>query len=315
MLRLHLPSEQEIQRASLINGLARRTPLWRVEVDCPKTNVYLKLEALQPTGSFKVRGAVNALKQRHSEISSSGVVTPSAGNFGLSLAWAGRELGVRVKIAVPDDEDVPRRDALKKLGAKIERLPRDVWWQMMAMRRADVIEGTFIHPFADNHVIAGNATIAAEILEELPDPSAVVVPFGGGGLLAGIGPVMRRESPVTRVLGAESDTSKPLEAALRARRPTQVTHTPSFVDGIGSTGVQPEMWELLKRVVDGSVRASLAEIIAAIRLMMSRQHIVTEGAGAVAVAATLAGQAGTGDIVCIVSGGNIDPSVLRTVLE
>lgn len=313
-LRLPTAADVEAARAN-IAGYARRTPLWRLEADTPPgVNIWLKLETLQPTGSFKIRAAVNALKSRDPAMLKAGVLGASAGNFGLGLALAARQLGVPVTIVAPSTAAVSKAEALRALGATVIRVPFDDWWQVLTTRRFEGADGVFFHPVAEPEVVAGNATIGAEIVEDLPSFDAVVVPFGGGGLVSGIGSVVRRLAPGARMIVAESPSSQPAAAALAAGGPVAVTHTPSFVDGIGSTTVLAEMWPLVRETVDAAVIASFDEIAAAIRLLAARQHVIAEGAGAAPVAAALAGRAGQGDIVCIVSGGNLDPAKLATIL-
>jgi threonine dehydratase len=313
-LRLPGPADVEAARAN-IAGYARRTPLWRLDAPAPPgVNIWLKLETLQPTGSFKIRAAVNALKSRDPATLSAGVLGASAGNFGLGLALAARRLGVAVTIVAPQTAADSKAEALRALGATVIRVPFDEWWQVLTTRRFDGAEGVFFHPVAEPEVVAGNATIGAELVEDLPRFDAVVVPFGGGGLISGIGSVVRRLAPGARMLAVESPSSQPAAAALAAGGPVTVPHRPSFVDGIGSTTVLAEMWPLVRETVDGAVTASFDEIAAAIRLLAARHHIIAEGAGAAPVAAALAGRAGEGDIVCVVSGGNLDAAKLSTIL-
>jgi threonine dehydratase len=313
-VRLPTAAEVEAARAN-IAGVARRTPLWRLDADAPPgVTVWLKLENLQPLGSFKIRAAVNALKSRDPESLRGGVVGASAGNFGLGLALAAQSLGVAVTIVAPDTSAMTKTEALRALGARVVRVPFADWWQVLTTRRFAGAEGVFFHPVAETAVVAGNATIGAEIVEDLAAVDAVVVPYGGGGLISGIGSVMRRERPGVRMIAAEAETALPAAAALAAGGPTTVVHRPSFVDGIGSTTVLSEMWPLVGETMDAAVSVSLAEIAAAIRLLALRHRVIAEGAGAAAVAAALSGRAGKGDIVCIVSGGNLDASKLGPIL-
>ena len=312
-MRFPSPADVDAARAS-IAGVARRTPLWRLDADRPGVNVYLKLENLQPLGSFKVRAAVNAVKARDPATLSAGVLGASAGNFGQGLALAARRVGAPVTIVVPDSASENKSAALEALGATVIRVPFDDWWEIMTTRRFDGAKGVFFHPVADPAVVAGNATIGAEILEDLSDFDTVIVPFGGGGLVSGIGSVMRREKPGVRMLVVEAATSQPAAAALAAGRPVTVRHEQSFVDGMGSTTVLEEMWPLVREAADAALCVSLEEIAAAIRLLAAKHRVIAEGAGAASVAAALSGRAGEGDVVCIVSGGNIDASKLGTIL-
>jgi threonine dehydratase len=316
MSAVRLPTAAEVDAARVnIAGVARRTPLWRLDAETPPgVNIWLKLENLQPLGSFKIRAATNALKSADPESLKGGVLGASAGNFGLGLALAARSLGVPVTIVAPETAAETKAAALRGLGATVIRVPFDDWWQVLMTRRFDGASGMFFHPVAEAEVVAGNATIGAEIVEDLDAFDTVVVPFGGGGLISGIGSVMRRLRPGVRMIAAESQSSQPVAAALAAAAPVTVPYTPSFVDGIGSTTVLAEMWPLVRETVDAAVCASFAEIAEAIRLLALRHRIIAEGAGAAAVAAALTGRAGKGDIVCIVSGGNIDVSKLSVIL-
>jgi threonine dehydratase len=313
---LTLPTGEDVAAArGNIRDFAVRTPLLKLNAGTAGVNIYLKLENLQPLGSFKIRPALNVLKTMDPARLRRGVLTASAGNFGQGLAFAAREIGVPATVVVPDGSAVNKANALAELGAKVIRLPFDEWWTVLTTRSFAGEDGVFIHPVAESAVIAGNATIGAEIIEDQPHFDAVVVPFGGGGLVSGIGSVMRRLKPDVRMIVAESEAAQPAAAALRNGRPVRVPHIQSFVDGMGSTTVLEEMWPLVRATVDGAACASFAEITAAIRLLAGRHHIIAEAAGAASVAAAMAGQAGTGNIVCIVSGGNIDAPKFGAILN
>ena len=312
---LSLPSAAQVAAArDNIRPFALRTPLLKLNVDLPGANIFLKLENLQPWGSFKIRAAVNALKTMDVAQLQRGVLTASAGNFGQGLAFAARALGVPATVVVPSAAAESKVKALLELGAKVIRRPFDEWWTILTGRACAGEHGVFVHPVSEPGVLAGNATIALEILEELPGCDALVVPFGGGGLVCGIGSVMRRLRPTLRMIVAESEAAQPAAAALRHGGPVTVAHRQSFVDGMGSTTVLPEMWPLLRAVADQSACASFEQIAAAIRLLAGRHHVIAEAAGAVSVAAALGAQAATGNIVCIVSGGNIDSEKLGAIL-
>jgi threonine dehydratase len=313
---LSLPTALDVAAASAnIRGYAVRTPLLKLAADLPGLNIYLKLENLQPLGSFKIRAAVNALKTMDAERLRRGVLTTSAGNFGQGLAFAAREIGVPATVVVPEGSAMTKAKSLAELGAKVIRVPFDEWWTALTTRRFAAEDGVFIHPVAESAVLAGNATIGAEIIEDLPDVDTVVVPFGGGGLACGIGSVMRRLKPAVRMIVAESEAAQPAAAALASGRPVRVPHLPSFVDGMGSTTVLDDMWPLVREMVDQASCASFAEITDAIRLLAGRHHVIAEAAGAASVAAAMAGFAGKGNVVCIVSGGNIDASKLCAILN
>jgi threonine dehydratase len=310
-----IPLEEILAARETIADGVMRTPLVRLQAPEVPGEIWLKLECLQPIGSFKIRGATNAIRRAPSGEIAQGVVTASAGNMGQGVAWAAREAGVPATVAIPEHAPETKLAALERLGARILKVPLDVWWQMIEESRVEGVEGLFVHPVMDDAVMAGNGTIGLEILEDLPEPDAVLVPVGGGGLVTGIGSALKQLSPRTRVNTVEPETAAPLAASLAAGDPREAEYRPSFVDGAGGRLVLPRMWPLLQEIVDHAFVASLDETAAAVRLLAERARIVAEGAGALAVAAALAGQGGTGRIVCVVSGGNIDASKLATVLS
>jgi threonine dehydratase len=297
-----------------IASTVTRTPLIRLQVDSPN-EIYLKLENLQPIGSFKLRGALNAILQIPASELKNGVYTASAGNMAQGVAWGARTLGIRCTVLMPDTAPQTKLDAVARLGATIVKLPYDEWWQCLADHGRAGFSGRFVHPVADRDVMAGNGTVGLEIAENLPDVDTVLVPFGGGGLVTGIATAIRVVAPRAKVFGCEVATSTPLTAALAANAPVTVERTPSFVDGIGGRGVLPEMWDLVRMRIDGALVASLEEVGSAVRVLVERARVVAEGAGATPVAAALAGRAGTGKIVCVVSGGNIDTRTLIQLLS
>ncbi|HEY4303824.1 MAG TPA: threonine/serine dehydratase [Gemmatimonadaceae bacterium] len=290
-----------------------RTPLVRLNVDAP-AEIYLKLETLQPIASFKLRGATNAITMLSRDALADGVYTASAGNMAQGVAWGARALGVACTVIMPDSAPKTKVDAVRRLGAEIVFLPYDEWWATLMQHGRDGMRGTFIHPVADRGVMAGNGTVGLEIAEDLPDADAVLVPFGGGGLVSGIATAVRALMPNTKVYACEVSTSTPLSAAYAAGEPVVVERLPSFVDGIGGRGVLPEMWDTVRRDIDGPLVAQLDEVKAAVRLLVERARVVAEGAGATSVAAALAGRGGSGKVVCVVSGGNIDTKTLIDIL-
>jgi threonine dehydratase len=292
-----------------IAGAAVRTPLLRLHVEAP-AEIYLKLENLQPVNSFKIRGATNAVMLASAQERAQGLVTASAGNMAQGVAWAARELGVPATIAVPEHAPQAKLDAIERLGGRVLKLPYDDWWNVIVTSRVDGVEGLFVHPVQDPGVMAGNGTIGLEVLEDLPDPDAVVIPYGGGGLTAGIASAVKALRPGTKIFTAEPATGAALAAAFAAGQPTSVDYQPSFVDGSGSRRVLDTMWPLVRPLVDGALSIPVAEVAAAVRLLAERARVVAEGAGALALAAALSGRAGSGRVVCIVSGGNINLSTL-----
>jgi threonine dehydratase len=231
------------------------------------------------------------------------------------VAWSARRLGLAATAIVPDHAPQAKLSALARLGAQVEKVPFDAWWQVLVDHGQAGRKGFFIHPVSDPSVMAGNGTIGLEILEDLPDVHTVLVPYGGGGLSCGIAAAIRGSGSRARVIACEVDTAAPLSAALAAGRPVPAPYTASFVDGIGSKGVLPEMWPLASRLLDGAISSPLDDVAAAVRLLVERARVVSEGAGAAPVAAALSGKAGRGKTVCVVSGGNIDARVLARILS
>ncbi len=317
MTELRPPTRDEIDAArGRLRGVALRTPLVRLEYPESPLEVWLKLECLQPIGSFKLRGAYNALAQAGAGRLSRGVYTASAGNMAQGVAWSARELGVACSVVVPDGAPRTKVEAVERLGGRVVPVPYDEWWQVLVRHEADGMEGLFVHPVSDQAVITGNATIGAEILDDLPETATILVPYGGGGLSCGIAAAALARSPATRVLACEVETAAPLGASLAAGSPQAVEHRRSFVDGIGGKSVLAEMWPLASALLAGARTASLEQIRAAMRLLAQRARVVAEGAGAapLAVALTHAREMGDGPVVCVVSGGNVDLKVLAAIL-
>lgn len=295
---------------------AIRTPLVRMRVDDAPAEIYLKLENLQPIGSFKLRGAWNAMRSLSARDLESGVLTASAGNMAQGVAFAAQRFSVPCTVIAPENAPVAKEQAVRRMGAEFRRVPRDRWWQTFQERSFPGLEErTFVHAFDDDLVMAGNGTIALELLEDLPDVDAVVIPFGGGGLASGIATGLRALKPDTKIYAAEVDVAAPLSASLAAGEARTIEYGSSFVDGIGSTMVFPRMWDLASQLLDGAHTVSVRQAEDAVRLLAERQRVIAEGAAACAVAVALAGQAGTGKVACIVSGGNIDTSVLTGILS
>lgn len=299
-----------------ISRVAQRTPLVKLEVDAP-SNIYLKLECLQPIGSFKIRGAANAMYSAEPSSLTRGVWTASAGNMAQGVAWCAREFGVPCTVVVPDHAPATKLRAIERLGGRVVKWPFADWWQLITRERSaeGEFEGLFVHPVSDANVIAGNGTIGLEILEDLPDVEAVVVPYGGGGLSSGIASAIKPQHSYCRVLASEVETAAPLAPSLAAGTPTTVKYTASFVDGIGGSSVLPAMWPLVSTLLDGSIVVGLRQVADAIRLLVERSRVVAEGAAGSAVAAALSGRAGKGSVVAVVSGGNIDSLKLARILE
>jgi len=286
-----------------IAGTALRTPLVRLNAD---PELYLKLENLQPIGSFKIRGAANVMALTPRDRLARGVLTASAGNMAQGVAFCARRLGVPATVVSPDTAPQTKIRAVERLGGRVILAPFADWWRTFETRTYPGVDATFIHAFDDPNVMAGNGTISLELLEDLPNLDAVVIPWGGGGLSCGIASVLRQRATHVKIYAAEIETAAPLAASLAAGEPRTVDYTPSFVDGIGSKVVFRNMFELAKSLLDGSLVVTLQEAAQAMKLVAERNRVIIEGASACAVAAALSGRAGTGKVVAIVSGGNID---------
>lgn len=309
-------SLQEINEAQQrIKGKVNRTPLLRFYHDTSPGEIYLKLENLQPIGSFKLRGACNAMNAVDKNLLKEGVYTASAGNMAQGVAWMARTMNIPCTVIVPDHAPQTKLDAITRLGATYIKKPFADWWQVLVTRKAEGMKGFFVHPVSDLKVIAGNATVGMEILEDLPDVDAVIVPYGGGGLISGIASAIKTKKPGTKIFASEVETAAPLSASLAKAEPVKIEYIPSFVDGMGSAGLLPEMWELVSTLVDDSIVLSLQQIADAIKLLAERSRVIAEGAGGSSLAAALTGKAGTGKIVCVISGGNIDAAKLTKILE
>ena len=273
--------------------------------------IWLKLECLQPIGCLKLRGALSAVRAASRAEIEAGVVTASAGNMGQGVAWAAREVGVPARVVVPAEAPRAKLDRIEALGAEVVPVTHEEWWQAMVDRGRAGVEGLFVHPVADEAVMAGNGTIGLELAEDAPQFDSVVIPWGGGGLTTGIASAVKALRPEVRVVTAEPETGAPLAAAFAADEPREIEFQPSWVDGAGGRALLPGMWEHARELVDEAVAVPLAEAEEALRLLASRAHVVAEGAGALALAAALRR---ADRCVCIVSGGNIDLDVLARLL-
>jgi threonine dehydratase len=286
---------------------AIRTPLVRLQHAEAPAEIYLKLENLQPIGSFKIRGAWNAVRVLPPAERARGVWTVSAGNAAQGVGLAARRAGVPCQVLVMDTAPAAKLEAIRRLGAEIVKAPFDECWQALGERRHPAMTGTFVHPFEDDAFIAGNGTAGLEILEDLPDVDAVVAAFGGGGLSCGIATVMREKKPAVKVFAAEPATAAPLARSFACGSAQDFPGwTASWVDGCGGKSVFPRMWALAHHLLSASVVSPLEDVRRALRLAAERNHVIAEGAGACAVAAALSGKCGTGKVVAVVSGGNID---------
>src|SRR5450432_4053590 len=290
-----------------IAGTIVRTPLIRLELGPDFPDIRLKLENLQPINAYKLRGAANAVAMLSESERKRGVWTISAGNAGQGVAYAARQAGVPCTVIVIETAPASKIERMRALGAKLILVPHEVAWKTLDEHAFPGVEGTLIHPFDDHNFVAGHATMGLEILEDAPNTAAVIAGIGGGGLIAGVGSAIKALRPEIKVWGAEPETAAPVALSFEKGSPQEFKDWKySFVDGAGGRSVFPRMWERMKPVVDGVIVVSLEETRKAMRLMAEKTRIISEGAGALPLAAALTGKAGTGPIVCIVSGGNID---------
>jgi threonine dehydratase len=298
-----------------VADLAVRTPLVRLHHADAPAEIHLKLETLQPINSFKIRGAGNAIRSAPEALRAQGLLTASAGNMAQGVAWVARELGLAATIAVPEHTPQAKLAAIERLGGRVLKVPYDDWWQAIVTSEIPGETGLFVHPVADEAVMAGNGTIGLEILEDLPDVDTVVIPVGGGGLTVGIASAVKALNPDVRIVTAEPATGAALHAALAAGGPVDVDYRPSLVDGSGSRRVLDPMWPRLREVVDEAVAVPIADVEAAVRTLAERVRVIAEGAGALSTAAALAGRAGSGKVACVVSGGNINLATLAQIID
>lgn len=306
-MSLRAPGLAEIDAArARIMGLAIRTPLIRLPVRDGDNEIWLKLETLQPVGSFKLRGAGNCILSAPPGRLAGGVYTASAGNMAQGVAWMARELGLAAKVFVPDHAPEAKVAAILALGATVERISFADWWTIMMENGRAGEPGCFVHPVCDTAVMAGNGTIGLEIAEDLPDVDTVIVPFGGGGLACGIAAALQGVRPAASVVACEVEGAAPLAAALAAGAPTAVEYHRSFVDGIGSTSVLPDMWPVVRPLIARSIVVPLPEVEAALRLLVNKVHIIAEGAAATALAAAQRSGLAGRKIVCVLSGSGIN---------
>jgi threonine dehydratase len=290
-----------------IAGTIVRTPLVRLELGPGYPDIRLKLENLQPINAYKLRGAANAVAMLSAFERQRGVWTISAGNAGQGVAYAARKAGVPCTVVVIESAPASKIERMKALGAKLIPVPYDVAWKALEERSYPGAEGTFVHPFDDHNFIAGHATMGLEILEDAPDATAVIAGIGGGGLISGVGSAIKALNPAIQVWGAEPETAAPAALSFAMGSPQVFKEwKPSFVDGAGGQSMFPRMWQRMTPLVDGYIIVSLEETKRAMRLMAEKARIISEGAGALPLAAALTGRAGQGPIVAIVSGGNID---------
>ncbi|HUX74618.1 MAG TPA: pyridoxal-phosphate dependent enzyme [Steroidobacteraceae bacterium] len=304
----------EAARARL-EGLSMLSPLVPCDAAPAGKSVRLKLENLQPIGSFKIRPIGNAVLARAPAELASGIYTTSTGNSALGLAWMARRLAIAATAVVPVNAPQAKLEKLRRLGARIEMRSIEEWWRAIRMGALEGQDGLYIDAVRDPAALAGDATIGLEILAQAPDTEAILIPFGGGGLACGIACAVRALRRDVKIIVCELATAHPVKAALAAGAPIETAHEPGFVSGVGVGSVLPEMWPLVKAMIDEVIVVSLADVAAAIKTMVETNHIIAEGAGAVAVAAALSGRYAETKVCAVVSGGNLDSAMLATILD
>lgn len=316
MRRYSAISLEEIQLAQRrLTHCSVRTPLIKLEQNDPAREIYLKIESLQPMSSFKIRGAGNLIESLDHETLVKGVWTASAGNMALAVGWHARRLKIKSTAIVSELTPESKLQRIRYLESDIIKIPFQEWVEIIKTHQYSGMEGTFVHPVSDLRVMAGNGTIGLEILEDLAEVDAVVMPYGLGGLCCGVASTFRSLKPSTKLFACETDAASPFAASLAQGEATEVAYNPSFVDAMGAPMLLPEMWALAKELLDDSLVCSLEEVVSSIRLLAEEAKLVTEGAGAVALAAALAGKAGDGKVVCIISGGNINTDKFIKILH
>ncbi len=317
LVRLNITADAQRQpRGGIDTADAQRQPRGGIDAAARGPQIYLKLENLQPIGSFKLRGAAAVLANATADDVAAGIVTASAGNMGQGAAWFARRLGVPCTVVVPPTAPASKIAAMEALGARVVPVSAEAWWDAFVHRRVDGVDGVFIHAFDDVAVMAGNATIGVEIVEDLPSVTHVLVPWGGGGLTCGIATGLASVGAAARVLACEVATAAPLAASLAAGAPTTVDMQPSFVDGIGSRTVLPSMYDRATQLGIASLVAPVTDVAAALRLLLDRNHVLAEGAGATPVACALSAGFGADDVVvCVISGGVIGLDTVRELLS
>ncbi|HEX8226230.1 MAG TPA: pyridoxal-phosphate dependent enzyme [Allosphingosinicella sp.] len=299
---------EEIEAArERIAGVVLRTPLVRLDLGPGGPDIRLKLENLQRTNAYKIRGAANAVAKLGEAERARGVWTVSAGNAGQGVAFAARAAGIPFAVVAIETAPRTKLERMAALGARIVPVSYDDAWRAVEEHEFEGMEGVFIHPFDNHDFIAGHGTMGLEILEDAPDVRTVIAAIGGGGLITGVGSAVRALRPDVRILGAEPETAAPFALSLSEGGPRRFAGwEASFVDGAGGKSVTERMWERMGPVTDGTITVTLEETRGAMRLIAEKARVIAEGAGALALAAALTGQAGEGPIVCVVSGGNID---------
>lgn len=311
----HRPSLDEIEAAR--RGLAPyvpRTPLLRLDVGLPDRKIFLKLETLSPIGAFKLRPALNALLSRDREALAGGVATTSSGNMAYGMAWAANRLGVPMAAYMYSGAPQTKIDGVRRLGGEVRFISMETWWNyVVGTDRPDFPE-LLINPVTDQAVLSGNGSIGMEIVEDLPEVDVVLTPYGGGSMTTGVASAVKALLPGAKVFAVEDENAAPVTAALAAGQIVEIETRPSFIKSIGGPSLVSQLWPVTRELIDGAVTVSLEQVTEAMRLLFSKAKVVAEGAGAASLAAALTSEHARGNVVCVISGGNIDAEAYRTVL-
>jgi threonine dehydratase len=311
----HCPSLTEIEAArTRIGAYLPRTPLVPLALDLPDRRIFLKLETLSPIGAFKLRPALNALLSRDRQEVLNGVATASSGNMAYGMAWAAKALGISMAAYMYSGAPQTKIDGVRRLGGEVRFISMDTWWRyIIDAERPDLAE-LLINPVTDQAVLDGNGSIGMEIVEDLPDVDVVLTPYGGGSMTTGVASAVKALKPGVKVLAVEDENAAPVTAALAAGQIVEIATKPSFIKSIGGPSLLPQIWPVVRELIDGTATVSLEQVTEAMRLLFAKAKVVAEGAGAASVAAALSSDHAKGNVVCVVSGGNIDPEAYRIVL-
>ena len=309
------PTRDEIATArTRIAPYVPRTPLVRLDLGLPDRQIFLKLETLSPIGAFKLRPALNALLSRDADALRNGVATTSSGNMAYGMAWAANKLGIPMAAYMYAGAPQTKIDGVRRLGGEVRFISMETWWQyIIGAMRPDFPE-LLINPVTDQAVLSGNGSIGMEIVEDLPEVDVVLTPYGGGSMTTGVASAVKALRPEAKVLAVEDENAAPVTAALAAGRIVEIETRPSFIKSIGGPSLVPQLWPVARELIDGAVTVSLEQVTDAMRLLFAKAKIVAEGAGAASLAAALKSEHAKGNVVCVISGGNIDAEAYATVL-
>ena len=309
------PSLKDIEAArERLSGHMVRTPLVRLDLDLPDRQIFLKLETFSPIGAFKIRPALNALLSRDSRALENGVATISSGNMAYGMAWAANRLGIPMAAYMYEGAPQTKIDGVRRLGGEVRFVSMETWWHyMIGAARPEAAE-LLINPVTDQAVLCGNGTIGLEIVEDLPGVDVVLTPYGGGSMTCGVASAVKALRPQARIFAVEDENAAPVTAALAAGRIVEIETRSSFIKSIGGPSLVPQLWPVVRDLIDGAVTVSLEQVTDAMRLLFAKSKLVTEGAGAASLAAALASEHATGNVVCVISGGNIDATAYAQVL-